>query len=157
MTTATTSSRREVHYASLDEFLHDAQRLAEGEARTLGEWTYAQILQHLSVALTASVVGFGFRGPWLLRTLIGPMVLRRILKNGMKPGFRLKGAAQRLIPSDDVALPKALSKLRTAVERFQESSTLAEHPVFGRLDRDQWTALHLRHAELHMSFVHPAE
>ena len=34
--------------------------------------------------------------------------------------------------------------------------TIDEHPVLGHLTREEWTQFHLRHAELHMSFVRSA-
>jgi len=31
------------------------------------------------------------------------------------------------------------------------------HPLFGKLSREEWNRFHLRHAELHMSFLVQAE
>jgi hypothetical protein len=31
----------------------------------------------------------------------------------------------------------------------------ARHPVLGKLTHEEWTQLHLRHAELHLSFAVP--
>ena len=31
----------------------------------------------------------------------------------------------------------------------------APNPIFGRLTHDEWKAINLRHAELHMGFLHP--
>jgi FPC/CPF motif-containing protein YcgG len=47
----------------------------------------------------------------------------------------------------------ALQRLRNAVARLQNERMTAKHPVLGQLNHDEWNQLHLRHAELHLSFV----
>ncbi len=42
-----------------------------------------------------------------------------------------------------------------AVARIQLDTERSRHPVFGELSLDEWDSLHLRHAELHMSFLVP--
>jgi hypothetical protein len=62
--------RRNVHYDSWDEMLRDAETLAQQETRTLGNWTYAQILWHIAKSLNTSIDGTGFVLPaparWLM-------------------------------------------------------------------------------------------
>src|SRR5262249_18765403 len=79
MSTSSLSARRVVHYASLDEFQADAKRLAGMKYRTLGQWTYPQILDHLSRTIVASIDGFGFQAPWFARKLIAPLVKNSFL------------------------------------------------------------------------------
>ncbi|REJ86679.1 MAG: DUF1569 domain-containing protein [Planctomycetota bacterium] len=45
--------------------------------------------------------------------------------------------------------------LKAAIARCGEETRRADHPVFGRLTLDEWEQFGLRHAEMHMSFVHP--
>ena len=51
MNTKAVTGRREVHYDTFDDALADAERLAAGDVRTLGNWSYGQILKHLAMAV----------------------------------------------------------------------------------------------------------
>lgn len=148
-----TAERRNVRYASLPEVVADAERLAKTGYRTVGQWTYPQILDHLSKSLGASIDGFGFQAPWLVRALIAPFIKNSILTKGMKAGYKLPGAS--LAPASDLTLPAALDAIRSAVARYESEPQRAPHPFFGMLASQEYTSLHLRHSELHMSFVLP--
>lgn len=158
MPSASSALRREVHYASLDEFLADAEHLAHVKHHTVGKWTYAQILDHLGRTMRCGFDGYGFRAPWFVRYLIAPLIKNSFLTKTMKPGFKLpKRLAGALLPADDAALGPALESLRQAVARSKRETPTAEHPAFGKLASQEWTSLNLRHAELHMSFAVPDE
>ena len=157
MSTASLSSRRVVHYASLDEFQADAERLTTMKHRTVGQWTYPQILDHLTRTIVASIDGFGFQAPWVARKLIAPFLKNSFLTKPMQAGFRLPVQAASILPGADLSLPAAIESLQSALARFAIEPQRAEHPFLGKLASQESTALHLRHAELHMSFVVPAE
>jgi hypothetical protein len=157
MSTAPVSSRRAVHYASLEDFRADAERLANVKYRTLGQWTYPQILDHLSRTIVASIDGFGFQAPWFARKLIAPFMRNAFLTRPMRAGFRLPARAVSILPGADLSLPAAIEKLQAALARFEAEPQRAEHPFLGKLASQESTALQLRHAELHMSFVVPEE
>jgi hypothetical protein len=154
---AATATRREIHYASLDEFQADAERLAKGKFRTVGKWTYPQILDHLARSMTASLDGFGFKAPWWARTFIAPLAKNSFLTKPMRAGFNLPESAGSLAPAGDLLLPAAIENLRKAMTRCTRETPQAEHPFLGKLASQEWNALYLRHAELHMSFVLPEE
>ena len=157
MTAVSTTARREIHYDNLDQFQADAERLARGRFRTVGQWSYPQILDHLARSMTASLDGFGFKAPWWARTLIAPMVKNSFLTKAMRAGFKLPQSARSLVPAADTALPAALENLRKAMTRCTHETPQAEHPFLGKLASQEWNSLYLRHAELHMSFVIPDE
>jgi len=146
--------RRTVHYASLDEVLADAERLVRARAATTGNWSLDQILGHLAIAMERSVDGFDRKAPWPLR-LVGRFVIKpRILKHGMKPGFKLPAEAEKTsVPAPGGDPEAALERLRRAVQRLKSDSTRRPHPFFGPMPASEWDRLHLRHAEMHMSFV----
>lgn len=150
--------RREVRYANLSEFLRDAERLATIRVQTVGNWTYGQILQHLAVAIRGSLDGYGFKAPWFARCVIAPLVKNRLLTKRMPAGIRLPSRAEGLIPPADVSLETSLEELRHELARLGKAERdMAPHPFLGRLASQEWNSLHLRHAELHMSFVVPME
>lgn len=155
--TKSVTGRRELSFATLDEFIQDAETLAAGEYRTLGNWTFGQILGHLEYALRASIDGFPFKAPWLVRTFIAPLVKNSALTKPLKPGFKLPKSAASYLPDESTTVEEALAGCKKTVERLSVETPNAVHPFFGAMASEEWMALHLRHAEMHMSFVVPAE
>jgi hypothetical protein len=148
-------NRRDVRFSNFDEFLADADRLASGPVRRLGNWTLAQIFDHLARSMIVSVNGTNEQFPRPLRIALR-LVRKRIIGSPMKPGYRVpENVAVLLRPEPHVGLRESLWKLRSGAIRFQDASAFPPHPAFGLLTRDEYRALALRHAELHLSFVEP--
>ncbi len=146
--------RREIRYTSFDEVLADAERLVRAGAATTGNWSVAQILGHLAIAMERSIDGVPGVFPWYVCLVGRYLVKPRILKHGMKPGFRLPNAAEKwAVPASDSDADATLAQLRSAIDRLRAEYPRSPHPVFGPLTAAEWDALHLRHAELHMSFI----
>jgi hypothetical protein len=151
------TERRRVHYDSFGEFLADAEWQAARHARTLGNWTLAQIFDHLTRSLHVAVEGTDSRFAWPARVFLHA-IRARFFTRPMKPGFHVPPRLERVLrPTEGLPTEDALQELREAVERFESASQLAVHPAFGKLTREEWMLLTLRHAELHMSFVLSAE
>ncbi len=144
--------RRKVHYDSLSQMLGDVDRLAHSGAVTTGNWSMAQIFEHLATLFDKSVDGFGFNSPLPVR-LVGKILKKRFLHKPMPAGFQLpaRGAAVLLPTEQDISA--AQEHIHSAVGRFHAATYLHPHPVFGSLTREEATLLHLRHCELHMSFI----
>ena len=147
--------RRKLHFSSLGDVVLDAERLvAAPNAKTLGNWPLDQLLTHLAIAIHSSIDGIPGKANWMVR-LVGPLIKGRVLKRGMSPGFRLPKKLETLAFPPASSPEKALSKLRSAVERTKTEQMTACHPVFGKLSHEEWERFHLRHAELHLSFAIP--
>ena len=74
----------------------------------------------------------------------------------MRPGFKLpKAAADKYVPEPAVSAEQGLSELRASIQRLKTEPQRHPHPVLGRITRDEWDQLQLRHAELHLSFFVP--
>jgi hypothetical protein len=99
--------------------------------------------------------GFGFKAPGWARLLIAPLMKNSFLTKTMKSGFKLPTTARALMPAGNLSVPVAMANLRQALARFGSEAARAEHPFLGKLASQEWKSLHLRHAELHMSFVVP--
>lgn len=153
--TASFHERRIVTYCTLQDFLVDVGTLIDSEVTTVGNWSFAQILEHLARAIDASIDGFSFQSNWLVRTLVAPLLKNRLLTTPMKPGFTLPRRASGYLPEADVELGVSHEHLEAAVGRLAMTEPTAPHPFLGRLSDREWLALHLRHAEMHMSFVMP--
>jgi hypothetical protein len=153
--TATVQGRRKLTFRSFDEVLADAERLVSSpNTKTLGNWPLSQLLTHLATTINSSIDGMSAKAPWFLR-LVGPLVKRRIIKSGMSSGFKLPKEREATAFPAASSPQEALGKLRAAVGRLKQERMTARHPVFGKLTHEEWTRLHLRHAELHLSFAVP--
>lgn len=151
--TAAAIQRRTIRYNSLAEILDDAERLASGKFRTLGNWSFGQILEHMARSMNCSIDGFGFQAPWFARKLIAPFVKNSFMTKTMRAGFKLPESGKALIPPSPVSVETGLEHLRQAFRRFDRELRRAPHPLFGPLASQEWVSIHQRHAELHMSFV----
>lgn len=151
--TKTVQGRRTLHFASLDEVVADAENLvASPDTTMLGNWPLDQLLTHLATAINGSIDGMPARAPWFIR-LAAPLLKGYVLKRGMQAGFKLpKEAEPRFFPSAG-SKEAALDMLRRAAARVQNERMTAPHPAFGRMTNEEWMKIHLRHAELHLSFA----
>ncbi len=149
--------RRNVHYRTMQELIDDVERLAAGPYRTVGNWSLAQICAHLSKGLNLALDGGTIPTPWPIRVAARLFFKRRLIEGPMPPGFKLKGSAVRvLVPGDDTEFDAAMRSLHESVARWQKGAPTHPHFILGPMTPAQWDSLQLRHAELHMSFVHPA-
>lgn len=141
--------RRPVRYESLDELFADAERLAGGDVQTLGNWSSGQVYEHLARSLDASIDGFDFSMPAPVRWMMSLLMKRKFLKKELPAGFK---STDKFIP-DETTSSDGLAALQKAIARQKQESARVPHPAFGNLSRDQWNDFHLRHAEMHMSFL----
>ena len=78
-----------------------------------------------------------------------------MLKNGMPAGFKLPREVEAGAFPLASSPQEALEKLRRSAGRVKTEKMTSRHPVLGKMTHEQWTQLHLRHAELHLSFALP--
>lgn len=141
--------RRQVRYESLDELLDDAQRLSKVEVRTLGNWSPGQIYQHLAMSLDSSIDGSDFSLPAPVRWIMSLLMKKKFLKKELPAGFK---STDEFIP-DETSVEEGFAALEKSIKRQKEETTRVPHPGFGNISRDEWNDFHLRHAEMHMSFL----
>jgi len=156
--TTKVTGRRILRFTSLDDILKDAQQLAGGRVRPLGNWSLGQATEHLSRAMAMSLDGTNLgRAPLPIRIMLRYVFKKRILTKGMRPGFNLKGPfADYIVPGAACPTEQGLTNLRSGIERLKREPQRHPHPAFGPLTREEWDLIHLRHAELHLSFFLPA-
>lgn len=156
-----TAGRRVVRLRTLDDLLADADRVVAAanasRAQPAGNWSAAQILQHVGRLIEFSFDGFPFQYPatyrWSSR-LVRLISWRWLLALAFRPGFRNPPAAAALEPDPGVTLADAAAYLRRQVGRVQSGERMtAASPAEGPVSHEQWVTAHLRHAELHFSFV----
>lgn len=149
------TDRRRLSFTSLDDILADVEALDGSAIRTTGNWTAAQIVQHVTDVITLSVDGFGFKLALPLRVL-GRLLRSQALTRPMRPGFNVPHAMRARLPSDQLPFEQAVASFRQGIGRAKSERMTKASPLLGALTHEQWVQLHCRHAEMHLSFVHPA-
>ena len=151
--------RRKLSFASLDEVVADAENLLARGYDRAGNWTLAQVSGHL-----AEWMRFPLDGPpripllvrpvvWLMRVTVGGRMRRAILERGFTPGKPTFRETVPPVESEDAA---GVARLREVVGRWKtHTGELFPSPLFGRMDRETWVRLQLRHCEHHLSFLVP--
>jgi len=59
------------------------------------------------------------------------------------------------LATEPMPLDEALGRYRRALERLKVEPPASPNVIFGHLTHAEWTALQLRHAELHLGFLIP--
>ncbi len=130
------------------------EEIGADNLQTTGDLTAGQIVQHISEVVTRSIDGFEFSAPLIVK-LMRPMIRKKFVgtSSPLDPGIKLKGDSTVLVPAVDFPLADAIANLRSELDRANETKMTKPSPVFGNMTHDDWTNLHLRHAELHFSFI----
>jgi hypothetical protein len=153
--TKAVQGRRELNFSSLDDISADAEKLVSSpHTRTLGNWPLSRLLAHLAMTMNGSIDGFSFKAPWYIRAILF-WIKGRFVRNRLSPGIKLSKDSEAVAYPPVSSPQEALEMLRSAVERTKTQRMSAPHPAFGALTHEQWVQLHLRHAELHLSFAVP--
>lgn len=145
------TDRRQVHYASLDDLLVEARNLATTDVRMRGNWSRGQIYEHLARTLNSSIDGFDTMFPAPLRLVLSLFMKKKFLEKGIPSGYP---APDNFRP-DDMPVEDGMASLENAIARQAAEPQRAVHPGLGKLTREEWEKFHLRHAEMHMSFIDP--
>lgn len=150
------SGRRALRFTDFGQLLAEAEHLAASETHALGNWSLGQILKHLAVGMHMSMDGNPFDAHLLTRVVARLFYRRRLIYKRMSPGIRLPPAMEEQLVPGPTSLDEGLDALRTAIARLNSDSTRAPHPLLGRMTVAEWQQFHLRHAELHLSYIVPA-
>lgn len=134
----------------------DALEAAHGSGRLerLGNHDAGAIFDHLAMAMRCSVDGFPVRAALFLR-VIGPLVKKSVLSKPIQPGVRLSQSDERAAWNTSVTFEQGIASLREQITRAAQPGVQANaaHPFFGRMTPEEWRIYHLRHRELHLSFL----
>lgn len=148
--------RRMVSYSSYADLIADADRLASGPVKTVGNWTYGQILQHLAISFNSSIDGIPFTAPIAFRFIARWFLKSRFLNKSLPSGYQVPDEARdHFVPAESADVQQSLEALKAAIERCQRETKRCKHALLGNLTLDEWEKFGLRHAEMHMSFAMP--
>jgi hypothetical protein len=149
-----TVHRRQLDFRTWPDLLADIDHLHRAKYDRLGNWDLSQTLDHVGEGLRAALHGNEHQGPWIVRKFLGPLILKRIVRQRrMKAGIKVP---QWWLPGPSHDESAAVEQFRSEVAAFQQLSTqLHQHPFFGTLTKRQWEDLVLIHAGHHLSFLIP--
>ncbi len=157
--TKRSADRRAIALGSLEELRAETRRLAAaeraGRVRRSGNWTTGQVLGHLAFWLNTAFDGPPGPKPPLFLRLLGPIVMKRMFLKGMPAGVRMPRVESGTYGTEDLPIDEAERRMLAAIDRLDRGNPPARHVILGALTKDEWIRLHLRHAELHCSFLHP--
>lgn len=156
---ARVAGRRHVQLRSVADLRREVEAIIaaaqNGTIRAGGNWSAPQILRHVAQVIAFSYDGFPSRPPWPIRwmgRLWFRLRRRQVLEKPFPPGFR---TMNEMLPEPDVSLERAAAQFRALLLRLEAGEPIVRaSPLFGKLTHTEWMQLHLRHAELHFSFIH---
>jgi hypothetical protein len=156
--TARVANRRILRFESIDQLLADVDRLVEaeraGRLKRLGNWTLGQTLGHLATWAEYSYSGNPLKPPFFIRWILR-LRKKAFLYGPMRPGIRIPRVEGGTLATETVELDGSLPRLRQVMERLKSEAPTAPNPIFGSLTHEEWIALTMRHAELHLGFLLP--
>jgi len=158
--TAKVQDRRKLRYQSIDELLADIDRIEAadkaGTLRCTGNWTAGQAMGHLAAWINFSYEGYPMKTPWIIGVILRVFLKKKYLHNGMPAGVRIPGASEGTYATQAMSTEEGAQKLRQALQRLKKGElSKFDSPAWGPMPLDERIALNLRHAELHLSFLHP--
>jgi hypothetical protein len=144
--------RRQLSFKTLKEAGAELNRLERGPVLTTGNWSYYQILDHLQINAAYSMTAFPSLKSWWMRRLAGPMILGVILKQDSLPAGT--GAFLPVNPNARGNQKKALADLRKTLNALgKHKGPWAEHPLFGKKNREKWLRLTSLHLANHLGWA----
>jgi hypothetical protein len=159
--TGKVTDRRSPRFADSRDLLADVERVAAAERRGVlrrtGNWTVGQILGHLAAWASFPYEGYPpeLNPPWFVKFILR-FQKNRFLHRPMPHGVKIPGVEGGTKGLDVLSLDEGLARLRSAWQRLDAGPPTRPNPIFGPLTHDEWKQLNLRHAELHLSYLHPA-
>jgi hypothetical protein len=156
--TGKVADRRTLRFESIDQVTAEVDRLVEaeraGRLRRLGNWTLGQTLGHLATWAEYSYTGAPLKFPFFIKWILR-LRKRKFLYGPVPAGVRIPGVQGGTLATEPVPLEEALGRMRRVMERLKSEAPTAPNPFLGPLKHEEWVALTLRHAELHLGFLVP--
>lgn len=153
------AEHRTLKFRTLDEAVAEAERLAAadraGTLRTTGNWSLGQTLGHIAFWINTPFDGYPpcLRPPWILR-----FILRRrrnmFLRGPMPRGVRIPKFPEGTLGTEPLSTDEGLARFRKAAARLKAAPPANPNIILGPLTHDEWIAMNLNHAALHLGYMH---
>jgi uncharacterized protein DUF1569 len=156
--TGKVNGRRHLKFESIDQVLAEVDRLAEAERAGrlghVGNWTLGQSLGHLACWAEYSYTGIPLNTPFFIKWILRSRK-QKFIHEPMRAGVKIPGVSGGTLATEVVPLDEALGRVHRALARLKSEAPTLVHAIFGPLSHDEWVAINLRHAELHLGFHVP--
>lgn len=156
--TAKATDRRTLAFHSVEDVIADVDRIVDAEQRgTLrctGNWSAGQVFGHLATWINYAYEGYPFHVPWFIRLLL-KFKVKQYLRGRMDAGVRIPNMPDGTLGTEPLDTAEGARRLRAALQRLKSEPAKYHSPAFGTMSHEDRILLNLRHAELHMSFMHP--
>ncbi len=149
------ADRRTLRFENMHEILADAESLASQPCHLLGNWSLGQIFHHLSLPMVCCVQGFGDAKLALPMRVVGRLIKKQSLAKGFPAGVRFPKPLVPAFTPKPCSTEEGLAALREAIALLSTTDVRHPSPLFGAMTVADWEQMHLRHAELHLSFAVP--
>ncbi|MEM1098487.1 MAG: DUF1569 domain-containing protein [Planctomycetota bacterium] len=151
--------RRELNYTDFNDLLADIERVVAEPHQAIGNWTAGEIIDHVAKPIPWAMDGYpeGFKVPLMFK-IVGPLMKKSFLAHkpppaGIKPPKKLM---EEFEPEKSVSIDTAMQRLRDAIARWPQSTTIPKNPLVGSMTKQEWERFLTNHASLHFSFIVPA-
>lgn len=150
--------RRGLRFRTADDMWAEIDRIVaaerDGVLRRTGNWTVGQTLAHLAAWVDYAYDGYPpqLQVPWPVRLWLR-VRKRRFLYAPMPAAVRIPNVPGGTTGAAPCETAEGLERLRRSWARLAAPPPRPS-PLFGRLRLDEWRQLQLRHAELHLGFLH---
>lgn len=145
---------RDLRCKTFEDIRAELDRLSAGPLETTGNWSYYQVLTHLTKAVDGSMKGLKRELPWWRRHVVGPLLHRLFALRGYIPRG-IKGPPSDRVEGNEA---EALVQYKKALEAFEKfEGPWSEHPILGPLDKKKWAEFHPLHFANHVSHVRKKE
>lgn len=152
--------RRSLRFNSITELQADIDRVVAagkaGKLRCTGNWTAGQAMGHIAAWINYSYDGYPMGPPpWVIRVILG-FLKKKYLRQGMPAGVEIPKVKGGTFATEPLSTEEGAARLRKAVARLASGEPAKfPSPAWGEMPAEERIALNLRHAELHLSFLHP--
>lgn len=132
--------------STFDALLTEARAVVAEAPNGFG-WAMA----HCAQSIECSIDGFPKPAAWPVRAFIGPMVLKKFLKQGFMRHDTKAPVPGVASPDLDLSAAEGLAKLEAAITRFKShTGPLAPHFAYGQVSKAAYEAVHAMHAANHL-------
>lgn len=147
--------RRKLKFTALEQVAVDVDLLHRAGYGRVGNWTLAQVCDHLTKFMVMSLDGFPVKMPWPIRAVMGPYFLKPLTLWSEWIPAGVQGPAV-MMPTAPPGEAQAVERCKQALLRVQEfAGSFHPSPLFGEMTPGQWRKIHLIHAAHHLSFLLP--
>lgn len=154
------AERRRLQFNSIDDLLKEIDCIVEadkaGRLRCTGNWTAGQNFCHLATWIEYCYGGFprGAHPPLFVRWILR-LKKKRYMREGVRPGVKIPGIPNGTYGQEMLSTEEGATRLRAALNRLKHREPVKfQSPAFGPMSDEERILFQLRHAELHLSFLH---